>query len=92
MLLAGKSNLSHTVAQQDLLHADALFNPLLASWQQVVDIAQTVSDQIATIGTAQTDPIMIATLVAILGTMIVVVTIGYIVNLTITRPLRQLAT
>ncbi|MEO8953450.1 MAG: methyl-accepting chemotaxis protein [Ktedonobacteraceae bacterium] len=92
VLLASKSNLSRTVAQQDLLHANALFTPLLASWQQVVDIAQTVSDQIVTIGTAQTDPIMIATLAAILGTMIVVVTIGYIVNLTITRPLRQLAT
>lgn len=92
VLLADKSNLPYAVAQQDLLHADALFKPLLANWQQVVNITQTVSDQIATIGTAQTDPIMIATLVAILGTIIVVVTIGYVVNLTITRPLRQLAT
>jgi len=91
-LLDSKSNVSHTVAQQDLLHANTLFKPLLASWQQVVDIAQTVSDQIVTIGTAQTDPIVIATFAAILSTLIVVVTIGYIINLTITRPLRQLAT
>lgn len=90
-LLDGKPNVSYTVAHQDLMNADALFQPLLASWQQIVDITQTVSDQISTIGTAQTDPIMIATLIAILSTAIVVFAIGFIINLTITRPLRQLA-
>lgn len=86
-----KSNNSHTVAHRDLMNAVGLFQPLLTSWQHIVDLTQRTGDEVATIGPAQTNPIMIATLVAILSTVMIVVTIGYLVNLTITRPLRQLA-
>lgn len=90
-LLDIKSNISHTVAHRDLMNALGLFQPLIGSWQHIVDLTQRAGDEVATIGVAQTNPIMIATLVAILITVMIVVTIGYLVNLTITRPLRQLA-
>jgi methyl-accepting chemotaxis protein len=86
-----KSNTSHAVAHQALMNADSLYQPLITSWQRIVDLTEQAGDEVATIGAAQTDPIMIATLIAILSTVMVVVTIGYLVNLTITRPLRQLA-
>ena len=91
-VLAINSNTSHTVADQDLVNADTLFQPLITSWQHIVDLTQQAGDQVAVIGATQTNPILITTLIAILSTILVVVTIGYIVNLTITRPLRQLAT
>jgi len=91
VILDSKFNTSHTVAHQDLLNADAQYKPLFTSWQHIVDLTQQAGDQVAMIGAAQTDPVMIATLIAILCTVMVVVTIGYLVNRTITTPLRQLA-
>jgi methyl-accepting chemotaxis protein len=87
-----KTKASHTTAHNDLVKADNLYKPLEASWRHIVDLAQTISDQVATVSGSQTDPVIIATVIAVLSTVMVVVTIGYIVNLTITRPLRQLAT
>ena len=91
VILDSKFNASHTVAHQDLLNADTQYKPLFTSWQHIVDLTQQAGDQVAMIGAAQTDPVMIATLIAILCTVMVVVTIGYLVNRTITTPLRQLA-
>ncbi len=87
-----KTNVSHATAHNDMTKADNLYKPLEASWHHIVELAQTVGDQVATVAGSQTDPVIIATVVAVLSSIMIVVTIGYIVNLTITRPLRQLAT
>jgi methyl-accepting chemotaxis protein len=68
------------------------YTDLKASWDQISTIADTISMQIAQSGPSQNNPILMVTIVAFLGTIMVVTIIGYIVNLTITRPLRQLAT
>lgn len=43
------------------------------------------------IGSAQTGPLLVGTVIALLVSTGVVITLGYIVNITITQPLRQLA-
>jgi methyl-accepting chemotaxis protein len=73
-----------------LQKADALYAPLLANWQQVVDIAEGVNTEVVKVGPAQSNPILIGTIIAFISSMIIVFSIGYLVNLTITRPLRQL--
>jgi methyl-accepting chemotaxis protein len=60
-------------------------------WKNVEKIAGQVSSAVAKTGASQTNPIVLATVVAFLGTIMVVISIGYFVNLTITRPLRELA-
>src|SRR2546426_8175798 len=50
-------------------------------------IAMTVSS----VGPSQTQPVVLATVIAIISSILIVFTIGWIVNLTITSPLRRLA-
>ncbi|HZR41558.1 MAG TPA: methyl-accepting chemotaxis protein [Ktedonobacteraceae bacterium] len=80
--------------QVSTLLADAhnKYTPLQTAWGQISSIADSVSNKIAQIGPSQTNPIILATIIAFLCTIIVVTAIGYAVYLTITRPLRQLAT
>ncbi|GAC1380077.1 MAG: hypothetical protein NVS4B7_02150 [Ktedonobacteraceae bacterium] len=91
-ILALKSNASRTQAYDLLAKANNLYTPLETNWQHVVDLSQQMGNQVALAGTAQASAVILATVVAILGTVMVVVSIGYIINLTITKPLRQLAT
>src|SRR3989440_9549206 len=91
-LLGIKSHVSHALSHQELFQAYALFQPLLADWQHIVDLTQNVGNQVASVGTAQTNTILLASVIAFLCTVLLVAIIGYVVNLTITRPLRQLAT
>ncbi len=98
---------AYKTAQEQMLHelkngtlpTPASYNQLLqrysdlkASWDQINAIASNISSELAQSGPSQTNPILMATIVAFLGTIMVVTIIGYAVNLTITRPLRQLAT
>src|SRR2546425_350460 len=91
-LLGIKSHVSHALSHQELFQAYALFQPLVADWQHIVDLTQNVGNQVAQVGTAQTNTILLASVIAFLCTVLLVAIIGYVVNLTITRPLRQLAT
>ncbi len=91
-LLDIKLHVSHTLSHQELFQAYALFQPLVADWQHIVDLTQNVGNQVAQVGTAQTNTILLASVIAFLCTVLLVAIIGYVVNLTITRPLRQLAT
>jgi methyl-accepting chemotaxis protein len=75
-----------------LQQADKLYRPLLTSWQRIVEIAELVNTEVVKVGPAQTTPMLIGTIIAFLISMFVVFLIGYLVNLTITRPLRQLIT
>jgi methyl-accepting chemotaxis protein len=68
------------------------YTDLKTSWDQITTIDANVNTTIAQTGPSQNNPILMATIISFLGTIMFVTIIGYIVNLTITRPLRQLAT
>ncbi len=62
------------------------------AWSNVIENTEDAENRIANVGSSQTTPIFIVTIIAFFSTIMVVIAIGYFVNLTITRPLRQLAT
>ncbi len=61
------------------------------AWDTVTEATQQISTIIAQVGPSQVSPIILGTVIAFLSTIMVVIAIGYIVNLTITNPLRDLA-
>lgn len=69
-----------------------IYTPLQANMQGLVTNANSVGDQVAQLGSSQTTPVAITTFIAILISAVAVLTIGYIVSLTITNPLTQLTT
>ncbi|MDQ2714506.1 MAG: methyl-accepting chemotaxis protein [Chloroflexota bacterium] len=84
-------NVPHSQAHSLLQVAQSKSIPLIASWQHIVTLTEAINDDIANIGGSQIGSIMLGTVIALLGTAMAVITIGFIVNLTITRPLRELA-
>jgi methyl-accepting chemotaxis protein len=68
------------------------YTDLKTTWDQITTIDTNVNTTIAQTGPSQNNPILMATIISFLGTILFVTIIGYVVNLTITRPLRQLAT
>jgi len=73
-----------------LFEANAQFTDLRNSWQRVVNIAETMGEVVTTVGPSQINPVVFGDVIAFLVTTVVVLTIGYIINITITRPLGQL--
>ncbi len=73
-----------------LAQVNASYSPVQAAWARVAQVADQVNNTVAQVGPSQFNPIILTIALALLITIIVVVTIGYIVNLTITRPLSQL--
>lgn len=73
-----------------LTQAQNSYTPLNKDWQHLVSVTENMSSIVAQVDSAETQPIILVTVIAFLGTLLVVVTIGYIVILTITRPLSQL--
>src|SRR6266576_2337491 len=72
-------------------NADQRFTGLRNSWQLVVDTALTTGKTVSSVGSSQTQSVLIATVLAIVVSLLLVFTTGWIINLTITRPLRRLA-
>lgn len=68
------------------------FTSLRNNWQLVVNDAVTMGKAVTAVGSSQTQPIIVATAAAFILTVLIVIMAGYIVNLTITRPLSQLST
>jgi methyl-accepting chemotaxis protein len=87
-----QTNPPYSKAYSVLFAANAKFLDLKNSWQSVVNIAETMGKVVTTVGVAETQPILAFTAIALFCTILVVVTTGYVVNTTITKPLRQLAT
>src|SRR5712691_143465 len=86
-----QTNPSYSKSYPILFAANAKFLDLKNSWQQVVNIAETMGKIVTTVGPAETQPVLAFTTIALFCTILVVVATGYVVNLTITKPLRQLA-
>src|SRR5438034_3141642 len=72
-------------------NADQRFTGLRNSWQLVVDTALTTGKTVSSVGSSQTQPVLIATVLAIAASILIVFTTGWVINLTITQPLRRLA-
>jgi methyl-accepting chemotaxis protein len=78
-------------AYYTLWKANNQFTILRNSWQNVVDAAVSTGKTVSTVGPSQTQPVLIATVIAIVSSVLLVFTIGWVINLTITTPLRRLA-
>ena len=76
---------------EQLALARDTFTNLRNSWQQVVDSAVAMGKAVTAVGPSQTQPVLIATVAAFILTLLVVITTGWIVNITITQPLSRLA-
>jgi len=84
-------NNAYKNAYQILYQANLQFTDLRNSWQQVVNTAVEMGKTVTRVGPSETQPVLISTTIAFIATLFVILTAGYLVNLTITRPLRQLA-
>ncbi len=87
----GDLNNRYQQAYLTLWNANNVFTDLKNNWQEVSDEAVTMGKAVTTIGPSITSPIIIATVLAILTTIIVLFAIGWGLNLTISNPLRLLA-
>ena len=74
-----------------LWKANVIFTDLKNRWQEVADEAVATGKAVTAVGPSVTLPIIIATVVAILTTIIVLIAIGWSLNVTISNPLRRLA-
>jgi methyl-accepting chemotaxis protein len=75
----------------DLANANLFYLPLKGNLDNLVGLTESISQSIAQVNASQTTTILIGTIFAFFLSTLVVFAIGYVVNLTITRPLRQLA-
>ena len=78
-------------AYNTLWHANFVFTTLNSNWQQVVDDSVAMGKTVTSVGPSQTTPVMVATILAVLLTFLIVFATGWLVNLTISKPLRRLA-
>ena len=84
-------NNAYNDAYKTLWQANQQFIDLRNTWQVVVDAGVSTGKTVSTVGPSQTQPVIIATVIAIASSILIVFTIGWIINLTITAPLRRLA-
>jgi methyl-accepting chemotaxis protein len=75
----------------DLAQANLLYLPLKGNLDNLVGLTESINELVVQVNASQITPTIIWTVVAFLFSTVVVFFIGYIVNITITTPLRQLA-
>src|ERR1700694_5394451 len=90
VLSSSEINKAYNQDYETVARARDTFTGLKNNWQQVVNAAVSMGKAITTVGPSQTQPILIATLIAFILTILVVIATGWVMNLTITQPLRQL--
>jgi len=83
--------ISYSRAYEVLYNANNTFLDLKNSWQSVVDIAGNVGGVITTVGSSQINPIILGTVAGLLLNTVVLFITGYLLNFTISKPLRVLA-
>ncbi len=77
-----------TLVQQVNVHCDAV----QTTWTQIAQIADQINNAITQATPSQTNPFILTSIIAFLATVLAIGMIGYLVNRTIARPLRQLTT
>jgi len=86
-VLSSKYNQAYSL----LWHANFDFTDLNNNWQRIVNDAVAMGETVTSVGPTVTQPILIATVLAIISSILIVFSTGWLVNLTITQPLRRLA-
>jgi methyl-accepting chemotaxis protein len=81
---------SATTFTVDQAQANLLYLPLKGNLDNLVALTESLSQVVAQVNTYQINPILFGTIFAFLFSTLVVFLISYVINLTITRPLRQL--
>ncbi len=84
-------NSKYNQAYATLWNANNVFTSLRNNWQEVSDEAVAMGKAVTAVGPSVTSPVIIATVMAILATIMVLFLIGWSLNLTISNPLRRLA-
>ncbi|GAC1566556.1 MAG: hypothetical protein NVS3B14_09870 [Ktedonobacteraceae bacterium] len=87
---AAQINKIYNAQYETVYLANHTFLNLKNSWQQVVDSSVAMGKAVTAVGSSQTQPILVATAIALALTILLVITTGWIVNITITQPLRHL--
>jgi methyl-accepting chemotaxis protein len=80
-----------TTFNDDLAAANLLYLPLKGNLDNLVSLTENINELVAQANAAQITPTIIWTVIAFFFSTLVVFLIGYVVNVTITTPLRQLA-
>jgi len=83
--------LKYNQAYSLLWQANFQFTDLSNTWQRVVDDTSAIGKIVTSVGPSVTQPVLIATAIAVIATFLIVFLTGWLVNLTITTPLRRLA-
>lgn len=91
VLQALKLNQPSTKVYQLQMTANGAYTPLEQNWTTLVTLTHTVSDDVAMIGNATRLRFTIFASVTFLAILCVVTIGGYVIHLTITRPLQELA-
>jgi len=80
----------YPAAYKKLFNANAEFTDLRNSWQRVVNIAEKMGEVVTAVGPSQVNPVVYGDVIAFLATTVIVLFIGYIISISITKPLGQL--
>ena len=83
-------NTDYLQAYSAWFKANNYFTALNNDWQRVVNSAVDMGKTVTNVGPSLTQPMLIATVIAIIFTVLITFGAGWIVNITITQPLRQL--
>jgi methyl-accepting chemotaxis protein len=89
---AAVTNQLYEADYENLYHVRLDFTNLNNDWSEVVNDAVNMGKAVTAVGSAQTQPILIATAIAFILTLMVLITTGWLVNITITQPLMRLTT
>ncbi len=92
VLLDIEQNTSANTLAADVAQANLEYLPLKGNLDNLVGLTENMSQIVAEINTFKINPIIIWTIIAFVFSILVVFVLSYLINLTITRPLRELVT
>jgi methyl-accepting chemotaxis protein len=90
VLLDVKDDADADTLAADVAQANLGYLPLKGNLDNLVGLTESISQMVAEINTFKIRPTILWTVVAFLFSVLVVFAVSYLINLTITRPLRQL--
>jgi methyl-accepting chemotaxis protein len=90
VLVDVESHVSTDTLAADVAQSNLDYLPLKGNVDNLVGLTENISQIVAEINTLQIRPTLLWTVVAFLFSVLVVFAVSYLINLTITRPLRQL--
>lgn len=92
VLLDVDQNTSASTLAADVAQANLEYLPLKGNLDNLVGLTENMSQIVAEINTLKINPIIFWTVIAFVFSILIVFMLSYLINLTITHPLRQLVT